>query len=59
MVYFGFEIAELKEFIENSNLRGIDRIVPIGKSLDFSVNWDGFNLIQALSRSIQILGDET
>jgi hypothetical protein len=59
MVYFGFNFNELKEFIENSKLRGIDRIVPVGKSLDFSVNWDGFNLIESLSRSVQVLGDES
>jgi len=55
MVYYGFQFGELREFIESSNLKGIDRIVPIGKSLDFSVNWDGFNLIESLSRSVQIL----
>jgi hypothetical protein len=55
MVCFGFSEEELKDFIKNSNLRGIDRIVPIGKSLDFSIIWDGFNLIESLSRSVQVL----
>jgi hypothetical protein len=55
MVYFGFEFEELKEFVENPDLRGIDRIVPIGKSLDFSLNWDGYDLIGAMSRNVVII----
>ena len=55
MVYFGFNNKELQKFIENSNLRGIDRIVPIGKSLDFSVFWDGYDLIGAMSRNVVIV----
>jgi Acyl-CoA reductase (LuxC) len=59
MVYYGFKYEELRQFIESSNLRGIDRIVPIGKSLAFSLNWDGYNLIESLSRSVEILKDES
>lgn len=54
MTYFGFELEELNEFIRNAELRGIDRIVPIGKSLDFSLVWDGYDLINVLSREIAI-----
>jgi hypothetical protein len=54
MTYFGFELIELNHFIENFNLRGIDRIVPIGKSLDFSLVWDGHDLIRSLSRKIMV-----
>jgi hypothetical protein len=54
MVYFGFDQEELKEFVEKADLRGIDRVVPIGKSLDFSVNWDGYDLVGAMSRRVVI-----
>ena len=54
MTYFGFNISELNDFIENYNLRGIDRIVPIGKSLDFSLTWDGHDLISSLSRKTTV-----
>ena len=54
MTYFGFGLSELNEFVENSNLRGIDRIVPIGKSLDFSLVWDGHDLISSLSRKVTV-----
>lgn len=52
--YFGMDNDELKEFIEGSSLRGIDRVVPIGKTLDFSLHWDGYDLIYSLSRVCNI-----
>ena len=52
MTYYGFDLSALSEFISKSNMRGIDRIVPIGKSLDFSFDWDGYDLINSLSRKI-------
>ena len=48
--YFGIDNNELKEFIESNSLSGIDRVVPIGKTLDFSLRWDGYDLIYSLSR---------
>ena len=54
MTYFGFDFEELSKFVSNSKLRGIDRIVPVGKSLDFSLVWDGYDLINALSREVTI-----
>lgn len=54
MTHFGFSLTELNIFIESHNLRGIDRIVPIGKSLDFSLVWDGYNLISTLSRETTV-----
>lgn len=56
MTQFGFEMGELNEFVRGAKLRGIDRVVPIGKSLDFSLVWDGHDLITALSREIEISG---
>ena len=54
MTYFGFEVEELKSFIISSKLRGIDRVVPIGKSLDMSVIWDGYDIINHLSRTVDV-----
>ena len=54
MTYFGFEVKELKDFIISSKLRGIDRIVPIGRSLDMDVIWDGYDIINHLSRTVDI-----
>ena len=34
--------------------RGIDRIVPIGKTMDFDLVWDGYDLIGMLSRVVAV-----
>jgi hypothetical protein len=50
----GFDKDELKHFILENRPKGIDRIVPIGKALDFSVIWDGYDLLRSLVREIEI-----
>ena len=35
--------------------KGIDRIVPIGRTMEFSSVWDGYELINTLSRRIEII----
>jgi len=54
MSYFGFQESELKKFALNNNLKGIDRIVPIGEALDIDFTWDGFDIIKTLSRKVSI-----
>lgn len=48
--YLGCNPKELQKWVIKNGLKGIDRIVPIGKTADFGVIWDGFDLITALSR---------
>lgn len=55
LAYFGFSKDELHQFVLNNHIKGIDRIVPIGKTTDFSLIWDGYDLITMLSREISIL----
>jgi len=52
--YFGLEKDVLEQFVMAARPRGIDRIVPIGKTMDFSLIWDGYDLIRSLSREIEI-----
>lgn len=52
--YFGFGRGELEDFVSTIQSRGCDRIVPIGKALDFSPVWDGFDLLSELTRIITI-----
>lgn len=35
--------------------KGIDRVVPIGKTMDFELLWDGYNLAEHLTRTV-VLG---
>ena len=37
-----------------SGIRGVDRIVPIGKTMDFDLIWDGYDLSERLTRSIEV-----
>lgn len=37
-----------------SGIKGIDRVVPIGRTMDFDLIWDGYDLPSMLSRTIVI-----
>ena len=37
-----------------SGLKGVDRIVPFGKTMDFELIWDGYDLMTYLTRIIRI-----
>lgn len=50
--YYGIKKQETQEFIKNNRLVGIDRCVPIGKTLDFEPVWDGWDLVATLSRIV-------
>lgn len=55
LAYYGFDASELAAFIRTARPQGIDRVVPIGKTTDFDLVWDGYDLIQTLSRNVTIL----
>ena len=35
-----------------SGIKGVDRVVPIGKTMDFDLIWDGYDLPALLSRIV-------
>lgn len=43
----------VKPLIE-SGIRGIDRVVKIGHTMDFDLLWDGYNLMERLTRTVGI-----
>ena len=49
---FGIDASALAQQIASAHLRGIDRIVPIGKAMDIGVFWDGHDLLRELSRCV-------
>jgi hypothetical protein len=55
LAYFGFSVEELQKFIKSNRLKGLDRLVPIGRAADFSLTWDGWDLVKTLSRVVSIL----
>ena len=54
LTYFGTDRRELADFVLRNRLSGIDRIVPVGSALDIGVRWDGYDLLRALSRVIDV-----
>jgi hypothetical protein len=52
--YYGIRKNDLINFFKINKPLGIDRVVPIGNTLDFSLNWDGYDLINQMSRIIEI-----
>ena len=52
LTYFGLERSFLVDFVIRNKLFGIDRIVPVGKALDINLVWDGFEVVNSLSRII-------
>lgn len=37
-----------------SGMKGVDRVVPIGRTMDFDFIWDGYNLYERLTRTIHL-----
>lgn len=55
VTYFGVEPLEIFQLLLRHGRKGIDRIVPIGKSGTPSLKWDGIDFIERLSRDIDVL----
>ncbi len=54
VTYFGLNKKQIESFVLKNNLFGIDRVVPIGKALDINLVWDGYDMIDSLSRTIAL-----
>jgi len=54
LTYYGFSAEEVTKFMVDYRPKGIDRAVPMGKSMDFSLVWDGRDLIIELSREVTL-----
>ncbi len=50
----GIETGVVRQWITRNRLRGVDRVVPVGKALDMDVVWDGYDIVSSLSRVIAI-----
>ncbi len=50
--YYGIESEDIQELVAKSGVRGVDRIVPMGHAQEFSLIWDGYDIIGNLSRIV-------
>lgn len=53
LTYFGIKKNILNSFVL-SNVKGIDRVVPIGQASDINLKWDGFDINYFLTRVIDV-----
>lgn len=54
VTHFGFSEAELRGWVEQLGDRGVDRVVPMGKALQFERFWDGTDLLTDLTRLVRV-----
>ncbi len=52
ITYYGTNFKSVKNFIIKNKIKGIDRIIPIGRAFDINPEWDGIDIISTLSRTI-------
>jgi hypothetical protein len=50
----GIKNSDVRDWIVRNQLRGIDRVVPVGHALDMNMVWDGYDMVNNLSRIIDI-----
>ena len=55
LTYLGIDPNDIKTFISEHRPSGVDRAVPMGKSMDFDLVWDGHDLIRDLSRKFAVM----
>lgn len=53
--YAGISNERWRDLLIKNNVSGIDRVVPIGKSLDFNYIWDGYDIPGLLIREISVM----
>jgi hypothetical protein len=45
---------DLLRLLLESGIKGVDRVVPIGHTMDFDFIWDGYNLVERLTRTVNV-----
>ena len=53
--YYGVERETLLRAVLAMRPAGVDRIVPMGRTMDFALVWDGIDLIRTMSRVVQVI----
>ena len=54
IAYLGLDNSKIKDIVYSYGVRGVDRIVPIGKTMELQYIWDGYNMIESMSRVVWI-----
>lgn len=54
LTHFGFDAETMTAFARRASLRGLSRLVPMGRALDFDSVWDGFDLLHSMTRQVTL-----
>lgn len=52
--YLGIDQEKIYEMVAKNGVRGVDRIVPMGHTMDLSFFWDGYDMIDTMSRYVDV-----
>lgn len=52
IVQYGFDRESILSVVKRLQFKGVDRIVEIGQTMDFGLEWDGFDFIYSLTKKI-------
>jgi hypothetical protein len=53
--YLGIDPELIRSIVIENGVRGVDRIVPLGKTMELEFFWDGLDMIDAMSRYVDLL----
>ena len=52
LTYYGLDKELILKFIYTNRIKGIDRIMPVGLAHEMSFFWDGYDLEEHMTRTI-------
>lgn len=53
--YLGVDPKAIQSLVLQNGVRGVDRIVPLGHTMDLEFFWDGYDMIDAMSRNVDVI----
>lgn len=53
--YLGVDPEEIRRLVLRYGVRGVDRIVPLGHTMDLGFFWDGYDMIETMSRHVDMV----
>ena len=54
IAYLGIEKERIQNIVRINGVRGVDRIMPVGKTMELQFIWDGYDMIETMSRVIKL-----
>lgn len=54
IAYLGVEKERIQNIVRINGVRGVDRIMPVGKTMELQFVWDGYDMIETMSRMVKV-----